>query len=278
MGMQAVSNYWIKTLRRYRATRLPAALVLAAAGFLVIAGLPGGRPIAAAGLALACLSAAMLFIEFRLLDDLATLPHDRRAHPDRVLVQADSLLPFCILLLACFLGNLALVAAQPGPRYRLTVFLALHVAALVWYGLILRRWIHPILGGHGVLAKYPVMVFLVSGASRDHGGLIPAMAMVYLAFAIYEVLHDHSLHAALARALPVEIALLFIASALMPLELLGRGTSMVSLQTLLAVAGALALGEIFGRRQMHLRISWTSYLVFVIVAVQIVTFTWGVRR
>ena len=122
------------------------------------------------------------------------------------------------------------------------------------------------------------MVFLVSGASRDHGGLIPAMAMVYLAFAIYEVLHDHSLHAALARALPVEIALLFIASALMPLELLGRGTSMVSLQTLLAVAGALALGEIFGRRQMHLRISWTSYLVFVIVAVQIVTFTWGVRR
>lgn len=269
----------IETLRRYCATRLPMGQLLPLAGFLVAAGLVSGRPLGATALTLSLVLAVTLFLQFRLFDDLADLARDRREHPDRVLVQATSLRSFHLLLLVTFLANLLLILVQSGPPQGVAVFLLLNAGACLWYGALRRQLGGAVLGYHVVLAKYPVFVYLLSGTGPDQGQLGLAAAAVYLSFAIYEAVHDRSLHASLAagRVLAIEIFLWGCVSAWMSVALLGQDSVFALIQAVLGVCGGLALIEIFGRRRVHLRSARANYLVFAIAWVQILTFTVGGR-
>ena len=57
--------------------------------------------------------AGSLVLQFRLWDDLADLPEDRRRHPDRVLGRTRTTRPFWGLLAATAALNVGLVATWP---------------------------------------------------------------------------------------------------------------------------------------------------------------------
>ena len=105
------------------------------------------------------------------------------------------------------------------------------------------------------------------------------MALVYLSFTIYEVLHDRSLQTrpGAETALRLEICVLFVVSALMTLQLVGGVLAIVALQGLFGVVSVLALGEAFGRRRIHLVSPQAGYLVFAVAFALSVNFSLGVR-
>ena len=274
-----MSNSWVETLWQYVKSRLPARLYLPCAALLVIAGLAGGDSLSAVGMGVSCVLAFTLLLQFRLLDDVADLPHDRHAHPDRVLVGATSLTPFYVLLVFLGLWNLALIATQCESGYRLGAFLLLGAASLLWYCLGRKILTGRVLGYHVVAAKYPVFVFLLGGDGGRPSSLLLAMALVYLCFTIFEVLHDRSLHAVprAEKVLRLEICAFSAISALMTVELIGAMMVIVVLQGLLAVISLLVLGQVFGRRRVHLESAGAAYLVFAMAFVLIVNFSLGVR-
>jgi 4-hydroxybenzoate polyprenyltransferase len=276
---QAVSNSSVETLWRYLKSRLPARLYLPCAALLVMAGLAGGHSPNGVELAVSCVLAFTLLLQFRLLDDVSDLPHDRHAHPDRVLVRATSLAPFYVLLLLSGLWNLALIALQIGPGHRLGALLLLNAAYLLWYLLLRKIVTDRVVGYHVVAAKYPVFVYLVSGDGPNRWSLLLAMGLIFLCFTIYEVLHDRSLDAVprAEKALRLEICAFAAISALMTVELIGSMIAMVVLQGLLAVMGLLVLGEAFGRRRVHLKSPRAGYLVFAVAFALILSFSLGVR-
>ena len=295
-----MSDSWIETLRQYLASRLPVRLYVPCAALLVVAGLAGGRALNATELAVSLLLAFTLLLQFRLLDDISDLPHDRQAHPDRVLVRADSLGPFRALLAVSCLFNLALLALQAGPAHRLGVFSLLTTAYFLWYCIPKRGQdsfvrstqravtanesrplfaASKVIGYHFVAGKYPAFVFLLSGDGGSRWSLALAMALVYLSFAIYEVLHDRSLQTTPGadKALRLEIGALFVVSALMTLDLVGGVLAVAVLQGLLGVVSLLVLGDVFGRRRIHLESAKAGYLVFVVAFALSVNFSLGVR-
>ncbi|MBI5444047.1 MAG: hypothetical protein HY900_22915 [Deltaproteobacteria bacterium] len=233
-----MSSSWLEPLFAYLRTRLPARLYLPCTAFLVLASLGGSPSAGAARLVWAGVLGWALLLQFRLLDDLCDLPHDRRAHPERVLVRAESLTPFRVLLGLSFAANLTLLLGRPGPA-RAWTFLALTAAAGAWYGIGRRIFPGRVLGYHVVLGKYPVFVLLLSGEVRDRWRLGLSMALVYLCFCIYEALHDEELaaSASAARALAAEAVALFAVAELTALALLGSGGSA-------AVQGLLGLGAV----------------------------------
>ena len=272
-------NSWIRKPQQYLRTRFPARLYVPCATFLVIAGLASGRTLPMVELALACVLALTLLLQFRLLDDLSDLAHDRRFHPERVLSQAVSLVPFYLLLTICLLVNLALVAVQPGPRYRLVILVVLNAGAVLWYYGLRRILSGKVIGYHIVIGKYPLFVFLLSGDGGDMWRLFLAMAAVYLCFSMYEALHDRQLHTVprAATSLTIEIGALFAVSVLMTSEIIGGKPSIVILQGLLGVFSLLALSEMFCRRRVHLDSAKTGYAVFILGFALILNFSLGVR-
>ncbi len=270
---------WINKPRQYIKTRFPARLYLPCTAFLVIAGIAGGRTLPPAGVAIASVLGLTLLLQFRLLDDLSDIAHDKLVHPERVLAQAANLIPFSVMLYLCILVNFALIAVQPGPRYRLIVFLLLNVAAFLWhYGLrsILNG---KILGYHIIMLKYPLFVFLVSGDGWNRWRLLLAMAVVYLCFSIYEALHDRDLHTApgATTTLTLEIGALFAVSALMTFEVMGGKLSIVLLQGLFGLLSLLALDYLFLRRRLHLDSTTMGYAVFLSGFILVLNFSVGVR-
>ena len=277
--MQAVSESWAETLQRYLASRLPGRVYVPCAALLVGAALAGGRTLSVPALALCLLPALTLLLQFRLLDDLADRPNDRRAHPYRVLVRAVSLAPFRVLLGGSCLFNLALLALQGGPACRLTVFLLLTAVYLLWYGFLRNIVTSKTVGHHFVAVKYPAFVFLLSGDGADHWSLALTMGLIYLSFTIYEVLHDRDLQttAGAGKALWIGIGALCAVAALMTFRLIGGAWAIAALQGSLAVVSLLAMGEAFGRRRLHLRSTKAGYLVFVLAFALCINFSLGVR-
>jgi len=274
-----VSNSWVETPWQYAKSRLPARLYLPCAALLVIAGLADGHNPSAVGLGMSCVLAFTLLLQFRLLDDVSDLPHDRHAHPGRVLVRATSLAPFYALLVFSGLSNLALIALRDGPGHRLGALLLLNAAYLLWYCFLRKILTGRVLGYHVVAAKYSLFVFLLGGDGGNRWSLLLAMALIFLCFAIYEVLHDRSLHALprAEKALRLEICAFSAISALMTVELIGAMIAMAVLQGSLAVMSLLILGEVFGRRRVHLESARAGYLVFAVALALILNFSLGVR-
>jgi len=278
MRTKAVFNSSVETLRRYVATRFPLRLYLPCALLLVTAGLAGGRRLDAMGLAGAGLLAWNLLLQFRLLDDLSDLEHDRRAHPDRVLCQMSSLGAARVLLGVCGVVNLGLVAAQPGPPHRLDGFLLLCAAALLWYACLRAALPDRVLGAHAILVKYPVFVYLVSGDGRGGWPLGLAMAVVYLCFSLYEVRHDLLLHSVPGAAIARRIALgaFAVVAALMTLTLIHAGTTVLVVHGVLSGGGALLLYGGSARRRPFASPDG-SYAVFLLGWAVLLNFLLGVR-
>ncbi len=278
-----MSKSSIETLRQYIKSRLPARLYLPCAALLVIAGLADGQSVRVLELGVSYVLAWTLLLQFRLLDDLSDLPHDRHTHPDRVLVQATSLVPFCSLLVFSGLWNLSVITAsfvlQKGAGHRLGGLLLLNVAGLLWYGLLRKIVRGRIVGYHVVAAKYPVFVFLLSGDGGKRWSLLLTMTLVFLCFAIYEVLHDRSLQVVprTESVLRLEIGIGFAISMLMTVELIGTTIELAVLQGLLGIMGLLVLGGLFIRQRVHHESATAGYLVFIVTFALTITFSLGVR-
>jgi len=280
METPAVFSSWADLTGRYLKSRFPARLYIPCAAFLMIAGLAGGPERDPARAALAGALALGLLLQFRLMDDLADRDCDRLAHPDRVLPQAPSLIPFNALLALAFLFNGAVIAARPAAGHRLPVFLILTAAALCWYGWVRAFLTDTVAGYHVVVAKYPVFTYLVSAESSPGRRLLLAMALVYLCFALYEALHDDGLRTspAVNPALALETGALFAVAMAMAADLSKKGAALALLQVLLACAGLAVLTRLIGRRRTGPWSSWASYLVFAIGLALSVTFSIGELR
>lgn len=174
----------------YLRERYPLQRFLPLAVFLATAGQAGASSWEPVVLARGVLLALGLVLQFRLWDDLESLPEDRREHPERVLCQARSLAPFLALLGVIAALNTALLVSSPRA---LLGYAALCGGALTWYRWLAPRLSRGALAAHGLLLKYPVFVVLLHAASGT-GPLPPLVpALVYLCFCVHELLHDRRL-------------------------------------------------------------------------------------
>lgn len=237
----------LEALARWRRTRLPWVILAAAALYLWAAGLAAGRPEGALQALTALAAAAVIVAQFRLWDDLADVPGDRQAHPDRVLVRAASLAPFRGAAATLAAATAVLLAAMDHAAIRLAVFALLCAGLLLWYRR--RRSFYGFANAQVVLAKYPVFVALVAVDPGPTAALLLAMLAVYLSFSAHEILHDAHLAArrGATAALAAELAALCATAALMALALAGR--PLAASQWLLAGACAAGCAWIFYRHR-----------------------------
>ena len=274
-----MSASWIEQAKEYLETRFPVRRYLPCAAFLAGAGYSGGRSLSPAGLAVACMLGVMLLLQFRLMDDLGDIHHDRLAHPERVMARAPSLVPFYLLLCGSFLANWVVVSMQPGPEYRTAALLLLSAGAFLWYSRLRATVTDKILGYHLVVGKYPVFAYLLSGEGWEKWRLLLAASLVYLCFSLYEALHDRSLDRVPGTTTVryVEIGALSAVLALMAVDVVGSRLPVVLFQGLLSIVVPPALCIVFGIRHVHLTSPKTGYAVFVLGFVVILNFSLGVR-
>ncbi len=208
-------------------------------------------------MALSGLTAYTLVAQFRLWDDLEDRKHDAVQHPYRVLSGAVTLLPFWGLFAALALLNLVLLAAELSAALGWLAICAVH---LVWYRLRRRR------GHHLLLIKYPAIATVLA---LQHGATphAPALALVYLTFCIYEVLHDTT---AKPRWLNLESALWCLAALATAWGAKHRVTQLV-----IAVAASVALRLLLARHSRRALEPSVTRLVFLLTTVQLLNLSRG---
>jgi 4-hydroxybenzoate polyprenyltransferase len=195
-------------LTAYVAERLPVRLVMPLTGLLALAATGAEwhstRTLAAdAGLAL------LLFVQFRVWDDLADRERDARAHPHRVLVNAASAMPAVLLCLGLAAVSLTWIAIRDGASSSVVILLAVNGAVAVLYA---RRGPRTTAGDHVLLAKYPAIVLITAGARIEtHSvAVLLAAAAVYLGACVYEAWHDRTSPATSNRLLVASEAILLV--------------------------------------------------------------------
>jgi hypothetical protein len=250
---------------RYRRERFPAAVFVPLAVFLWTAGLASGLPVSARGFAVEFALACGLLFQFRLWDDLADLPGDRREYPDRLLCRAPSLAAFYFLLATALAVNAAFIALLR-PVSVLALFGLFNAAFLLWYGCLRDLVSWPAVGCHVVLLKYPAFVYLLSPppSAGAAGPLAWAMALVYLCFAVHEVIHDPRLRTARwsTGLLAVEMAAMTAAA----LFLLGpfNNRAIPGLRGALGLVGAAVLASLLKLHRDRLEPGPWRYGVFLV--------------
>jgi hypothetical protein len=191
MEIEALSNSISKLYWVYFRTRFPVWLVIAlplvmAVPAIVFGGISNPNE-TAIGLGLALL----LFVEFRLWDDLCDREQDCLEDPQRVLCRISSTRPFIALLLILVLVNFLLVAWR-FPWQSVALLLGLHGLLAVWYAVRASVNAGPVANYHAVLLKYPVCGLLLA-MSAQRSPTLPlyaSIAVVYLVLCIAEVVHD----------------------------------------------------------------------------------------
>lgn len=178
-----VSAYW-----RERLTAMVGTLVLMlwGASYLV-------EPFRSFGDALTRMVVVMLLVmQFRLWDDLEDLERDRREHPQRVLANSTSLVPFGLHLAALTsVAAIALLAVRSWPQWLAAVIL--DAVLWSWYRAVHGRKRSPLVHALVILLKYPVIVFLVTPWDPANWVRWRPWAIVlglYLILVIYECLDD----------------------------------------------------------------------------------------
>jgi hypothetical protein len=247
---------------------VPLALLLAAASTV-----GGGFSRRADFLSAAAVACTMLF-QFRLWDDLADRERDRRAHPKRVLVQSNSLAKFRVLLAGAFALNAVVVHVETDGS-RIAAYLFLNAALFAWY-----RWMRSFLtdtlvGSHVLLLKYPAMVYVLSGwfPAGDPIYLALSMAMVYLCFCAYELLHDPEtgISARPFRLLAMEMAALVTAPVWVGLLLPQASWALAASQGAVALAAVVAAVHTLRLHRARTHAGLWRYAPFVIVLLQVLT-------
>jgi hypothetical protein len=214
MEIEALSNSTSQLVWDYFRTRFPAWLVLSLPVAMIVPAIVGGRIAGVSDLLVAWGMALLLFVEFRLWDDLSDRRQDCRDDPSRVLCQAASIRPFVVCLIVLAIINFGL-AIERGPWLSVVILLALHVYLATWYAV--RDYLP---GGrvatyHAVLLKYPACGWqLALGSSRGAVLLSASLAVVYLGLCMAEVLHDKRLRAQGSAWICLGIELILVAGIL----------------------------------------------------------------
>ena len=183
-------------LREYRAERFPAALLIGIPVVVAFAS-EAGQSVTAATFVMDAAIAALLFAQFRIVDDLADRERDAMVHPGRVLVQARSVTPVVVTLALLSGATLAALAVRNPRGTAVAGYLLLDVALGGYYAAAPRR---TLLTDHVLLAKYAAFAWIVAMSRRqappwiwppgDAGALFAGGLARYLAACIYEALHD----------------------------------------------------------------------------------------
>jgi hypothetical protein len=180
----------MKAIAAYAAERLPVglfvpAIVLLAASAWWVSSAP------ATALPGAIWVTALLFVQFRLWDDLEDVDHDRIAHANRVLIHVDRRI-FWLLLTALVATTTAQLA--PG-RTAVSVFVLLLLAFATGYRVI-RLWLSDAQWRYGLLLlKYPAFICVVATRIGEPAGarLAAGAVAAYVTAATYEFWH-HDRH------------------------------------------------------------------------------------
>jgi len=255
---------WLR--ERYPLWRfLPLAVFLATAG---MSGAPSWRPL---GLVHAVLLALGLVLQFRLWDDLESLPEDRTEHPGRVLCQAGSLSPFLALLGATVALNTALLLSAPRALLSYSVLCTL---ALAWYRWLAPRLSRGALAAHGLLLKYPAFVLLLHLALGE-GALSPLVpALVYLCFCVHELLHDQRLLSRPGMPLLLQAEMLGLCALSVALCLVPRGPGVLgSTQAALSLGAPVLLAALYQRSLARGGVGPIGDAVFALSFLQTLNFT-----
>jgi 4-hydroxybenzoate polyprenyltransferase len=138
-------------------------------------------------LAVTAIAALSLLAQFRAWDDLADRRIDAVAHPDRVLVKAETHRSLVGLAFALMVIN-ASVAAERGLS-SVALLVALHAALGGYY--LLRRH-RTVLSDQLLLGKYPAFVLILAGERLTTAPLPLGLTAgaVYVAASAYEAWHD----------------------------------------------------------------------------------------
>jgi 4-hydroxybenzoate polyprenyltransferase len=180
-----MSEHWIDEIVNYLRERFPLRLFLPLAAGLTAAALAGTRGLPE--ILLCWVTVVFVLFQFRLWDDLADLVYDRVHHPQRVLSRSATPDHYIHIVGAAGLVNASFLALLNRSHVG---FVALNLAALVWYGCTTIEARRSVIGRHVTLLKYPFFVLLIAPTSiAGLKPIFPASA-VYLCLAIYEVLHD----------------------------------------------------------------------------------------
>ncbi|HUQ48968.1 MAG TPA: hypothetical protein VM053_12110 [Gemmatimonadaceae bacterium] len=230
-------------IRRYMIERYPARR------FVVLAILLSGTGILAAPVAhradlvgmfaspiRGALIAYLIVLAFRVWDDLEDRNHDVVAHPDRITVSPEATAPLRKLALMSGGAATTLFAFGVEPLYRLLICALLVIALAVWYRTRRSLSPSPVFAAHIVLAKYPVIAYLVAPGTLADGSRVavatPVFIAIYLLLCIHEALDDPELFRSrfgrrvfvAESVLMVPLLGLVIASISHPQLLFGRGS------------------------------------------------------
>jgi 4-hydroxybenzoate polyprenyltransferase len=198
-------------IRKYWAERFPPSMAVAVPLLLGVAGQVGGSR-SLYTFPADVLLAFLLFAQLRILDDLADRQRDVRIHPERVLVRTTSVRPIAAAALALGTATIAFLlireASPVGPTLRsgdthaIGSYLLLIGFLSAWYA---ERRGRTLLGDHLLLAKYPVLVWIIATSrietTASSAQLALSMLATYLAACVYEALHDDTSPAAARPAL-----------------------------------------------------------------------------
>lgn len=189
-----MSNSISGILWNYCRTRFPLWLALVWPLFIVLPGLALGNIRSATELLVAWCLALLLFAEFRLGDDLCDREQDCREQPSRVLCQPGALPPLNLLLAVLAVSNSVLIYWY-GSWLAVAILFALHIGLASWYAARKSLQLGPVANYHVVLLKYPAFALLFTLSAPQTATLPAALAILYLALCVVEVLHDRRLRA-----------------------------------------------------------------------------------
>ncbi|MEE3370523.1 MAG: hypothetical protein VX346_14385 [Planctomycetota bacterium] len=140
------------------------------------------------------LLAALLLTQFRIWDDLADVPLDRRIQPNRTLCNTSHRRSFQVIVIVLAAAAASLVT-NPADPTALSLLGGLTLLMICWY------WFPPRptwsgLNYHIVLLKYPVFILLIGSRGNPlsgHTASLRVVVAVYLLLCVFEVFHDRML-------------------------------------------------------------------------------------
>ena len=140
------------------------------------------------------LLAALLLTQFRIWDDLADVPLDRRSKPNRTLCNTSHRGVFRLIVIVLAAATASLVA-NTSDRTAFPLLGGLTLLMICWY------WFPPRsswrgLNYHIVLLKYPVFILLIDSRRAPLSGdttILQTIIGVYLLLCVFEVCHDRML-------------------------------------------------------------------------------------
>ena len=177
---------------RYDSRRfVPLALLLGVVGMIAA----GSRFDSPTALIQSVLVSYVLVLAFRVWDDLEDRNRDRRGHPERVLVQSASRVPWIWLTALAFSLSAAIVAIGPASGARLAILAAGVAVLFAWYRLRRAIAASPLVGMSVIFAKYPLIAYVAAPPSQPVSPLVTALSLLclYVALCSYELVDDTAL-------------------------------------------------------------------------------------